>query len=142
MLISMLIQILAACAGVVGSLFFAIGVMRQSVHAMADLSGSYFDWNTHMVTALAAQKADYLFGGGIIVLSFATQLASYLFVADRIEVSARMATLVPWIILVGTIATFFLLRILSRGLAARFERQIKGLLEERNRAALVPKGSA
>lgn len=75
MSLATLIQILAACIGVVGSVFFAVGVMRQSVEAMGRLSGSYWDSNPHMPPMLAAQKAAYLFGGGLIVLAFAVQFS-------------------------------------------------------------------
>jgi hypothetical protein len=57
--LSQLIQLISACFGIVGSLFFAIGIMRQTVEAMALLSGTYFNWNPHMPPALAAQKANY-----------------------------------------------------------------------------------
>jgi hypothetical protein len=77
-LIATLLQLFAACAGVVGSLFFAIGVMRQSVDEMSKLSSTYFGWNPHMINAVAAQKADYLFGGCIIVCAFFLQLVSFL----------------------------------------------------------------
>jgi hypothetical protein len=46
---------------------------------MADLAGTYFDWNRHMVQALAAQKV----GGGIIMLAFLLQLISFLFPSNR-----------------------------------------------------------
>ena len=72
-----LVQLASACIGIVGSLFFAIGVMRQTVEAMARLSGTYWNSNPHMPLALAAQKADYLFGGGLIVVAFVLQLASF-----------------------------------------------------------------
>lgn len=58
-----LIQIIAAALGVIGSLFFAIGILRQSPVAMAQLAATYWNSNPDAVPALAAQKAAYVFGG-------------------------------------------------------------------------------
>ncbi len=65
MLANTVVQIAAASLGIVGSLFFAIGIIRQSVSAMAKISGTYYDWNPHMIKAMAAHKADYMLGGRI-----------------------------------------------------------------------------
>jgi len=56
MSLASLIQLIASCVGVVGSIFFAIGIIRQSVDSMAQLSGTYWDANPHLPKALAAQK--------------------------------------------------------------------------------------
>ena len=71
MALATVIQLIAACIGIVGSLFFAIGVIRQNAQAMARLSSSYFDANPHMPAALASQRAEYIFGGALIVAAFA-----------------------------------------------------------------------
>lgn len=136
MSVSTLVQIVAACAGVLGSVFFAIGVMRQSIDAMASLSGTYFDWNPHMVPALAAQKSDYLFGGGLIALSFALQLSSYMVSESAIAVLPPYSGAVPWVAVPATAATFAVLWYLSRRLAAHFEREINKRLKKRSDAAL------
>ncbi len=126
-----LIQIIAACSGIIGSMFFAIGVMRQTVAAMADLSGSYFDWNPHMVPALAAQKADYMFGGGIIVVAFALQLLA-LFVSPEHFVPVMVpSAAAPWIAITGTGLLFLLLRRVSKGVGRHFEAQILARLKEK-----------
>jgi len=127
----MLIQVIAACCGVLGSIFFAIGIMRQSINAMADLASSYFDWNLHMVQALAAQKADYLFGGGIIVLAFLLQLISFLFPPNLTAVAPNESRTAVWIAVIATVILFFTLRFGSQKLAARFERDINARLKER-----------
>jgi sterol desaturase/sphingolipid hydroxylase (fatty acid hydroxylase superfamily) len=143
---STVIQIVAACTGVLGSMFFAIGVMRQTVTAMADLAGSYFEWNPHMVTALAAQKADYLFGGGIIFVAFALQLFALLVPPGMgVEAAMQPSNATPWIAVLGTAVLFPLLRLASKRLSRHFEAQIwaqlkrkdeilKRELEERQRA--------
>lgn len=119
---SSLIQLIAACVGIIGSIFFAVGVMRQSIESMARLSGTYWDWNPKMPAALAAQKADYLFGGGLILLSFTIQLASFFF--NTSDLSLRHTGLIPWCAAASTLLTFFVLRVFARKVAHRFERQI------------------
>jgi hypothetical protein len=131
MLLSTFIQILAACLGIIGSLFFAIGIMRQSIEAKANLSESYRDWNPHMVPALAAQKADYLFGGCIIVLAFTTQLLSFLVPEEIAVFSNDAAALVPWAALVSTIGLFFLVRLGAKKLSSAFERRITAALRHK-----------
>jgi hypothetical protein len=131
MLLSTFIQIIAACLGIIGSLFFAIGIMRQSIEAMANLSGSYWDWNPHMVSALVAQKADYLFGGCIIVLAFTTQLLSFLVPEELAVFSNDAAALVPWAVLVLTIGLFFLVRLGAKKFSSAFERRITAALRHK-----------
>ena len=118
-----LIQLASACVGILGALFFAIGVMRQTVEAMARLSGSYWGWNPHMPPALAAQKADYLFGGGLIVTAFILQLVSYF--ASAHEVLTRgQARVAPWIAVIATLIAYYVLRVVSRRVAKHYEAQI------------------
>jgi hypothetical protein len=127
-----LVQLIAACIGVVGSLFFAVGVMRQSVEAMARLSSSYWDWNPHLPPALAAQKADYLFGGGLIVLAFAVQLASFFFPSDVSVLTESQTRAAPVVAMVCAFAAFVLLRRVSARTAKRYEVQIESWLKSRN----------
>ena len=120
---SSLVQLIAACIGIIGSLFFAIGVMRQSIESMAKLSGTYWDWNPNIPPALAAQKADYLFGGGLIVVAFSTQLASFFF-SNAPWLSPSASSSAPGIAAIATLLLFLSLRFASRKLAGHFERQI------------------
>lgn len=131
MQLSTFIQVLASAFGIIGSLFFAIGVIRQSADAMAQLSETYWDSNPHMAPALAAQKADYIFGGAIIVSAFAVQLISFLVPADVLVFGETSARLVPWVVLALTPVAFFMLRIAAKQLATRYERQINQALDER-----------
>jgi hypothetical protein len=128
-------QIIAAALGVIGSVFFAIGIVRQSPATMAQLAASYFDSNPYMVPALAAQKADYVFGGAFIVLAFAAQLVSFLFNPTRVAISTRYSAMVPWIAIAASAGVFLVLRRSSRRLASHFERQIRDALSAQAKAA-------
>lgn len=125
-----LVQLLSACIGIVGSLFFAIDVMRQTVEAMARLSGSYWDSNPHLPSALAAQKADYLFGGGLILVAFVLQLASFFFSGEPF-LSQSQSQLAPWLAGVATVVVFFGLRRVAARVAQHYEAQINAWLKKR-----------
>ena len=119
-----LIQLASACVGAIGSLFFAIGVLRQSVEAMGRLSGSYWDSNPHMLAALAVQKADYLFGGGLIVLAFVLQFASFFVAPASVALSVSQALMAPWVALLITIVAFFLLWVAAKRVAKHYEGKV------------------
>lgn len=125
-----LIQLVSACVGIVGSVFFAVGVMRQSVEAMAKLSGTHFDWNPHMPPALAQQKADYIFGGGLILVAFALQLFSF-FASTAPVLTPSQSSAAPWVAAVCTVIAFFVLRMAARKLASHFEHQVNAWLRRR-----------
>ena len=130
MSLAIFVQLLAACIGIVGSLFFAIGVMRQSIEAMGRLSGSYWDLNPHMPPMLAAQKADYLFGGGLIVLAFSVQFSSFFVPAEAMAFFVSQAPFIPWIMAAVTACIFFLLRLLASKVAKHYEGQINEWLRQ------------
>lgn len=126
---AVIVQLISACIGIIGSLFFAIGIMRQSVEAMARLSGTYWDANPHMPPALAAQKADYLFGGSLIFIAFLLQLCSF-FVPTTALLSESSTKIAPWIAGVITIVVFFLLRFAASRTARYYEKQILAWLNK------------
>jgi hypothetical protein len=144
MALSTLIQIIAAALGVIGSLFFTIGIVRQNSAMMAALAGTYFDFNPHAVPALAAQKADYIFGGLFIVLAFGAQLMAFLVTPSAtIAISARWAALIA---IPVTVVVFVVLYRVSRLLASRIGRQVrqaaKVQADAATAAALRPRGGA
>jgi hypothetical protein len=135
---STLIQIVAAALGVIGSLFFTIGIVRQSPATMAALAGSYFDFDPHAVPTLAAQKTDYLFGGAFIVLAFAPQTGSFLAGPSTIAVGAKWTTLIA---ILATIVAFLALYRASRLLASLYEGQIrKAIAKAEAEAAAAGRG--
>ncbi len=126
------LQIMSACIGVMGSIFFSQGVIRQSISIMASVSSTYFDHNPHMVTAMASQKAEYLFGGGLIVLAFSTQLLSFLMPIEIEVFSSEQSRFIPWIAVLCTLFCFVLLKALSKTLTRFYENQIRSELNRRD----------
>ena len=144
MALSTLIQIIAAALGVIGSLFFTIGILRQSAATMAALAGTYFDFNPHAIPALAAQKSEYMFGGAFIVLAFGAQLGSFFANPSTVAVGARCPAAL--IVIAVTIVVFLVLYRGSKLLASRFEQQIrqaaKAQADAATAAAMRPHGGA
>ena len=103
--------------------------MRQSVEAMAKLSGTYWDANPHMPPALAEQKADYLFGGGLIFIAFLLQLGSF-FAPTTALLSESATKLAPWAAVGLTIIAFLLLRLAAARTAKCYEKQILAWLSK------------
>jgi len=131
-----LVQLLSSCIGIVGSLFFVIGVVRQSTEAMGKLSQSHYDANPYQPRALAMQKADYVFGGGLIVAAFALQFLSFLAPSEPRIVSASAIPVTMGIAFIGTILAFLILRIGAGKLGKKYEQKIQAWLaaeEERYR---------
>lgn len=125
-----LVQLIAACVGIVGSLFFAIGVIRQNAHAMARFSFSYWDGNPHMPGALASQRAEYIFGGGLIVAAFALQFASFFSTDTAPFITGIAASAAPWFALVITFVLFFIARAASARLAKRFQAEVEEVMRK------------
>ena len=131
MSVAALIQLISACVGIIGALFFAIGIMRQSIEAMGRLSGAYWDWNPHMPPFLAAQKADYVFGGGLILIAFILQLTAFFAPSHGSVFRPDTVQWVPWIAAVATVLAFLALRVVASRVATRFQVQIEAWLRER-----------
>ena len=85
-----------------------------------------------MVTAMASQKAEYLFGGGLIVLAFSTQLLSFLMPIEIEVFSSEQSRFIPWIAVLCTLFCFVLLKALSKTLTRFYENQIRSELNRRD----------
>jgi hypothetical protein len=123
MSVASLLLLTSACLGVLGSLFFAHGVIRQSTEMMARLAGTYFDANPYVVRALAAQRADYVFGGGLIVLAFVLQLGSF-FASSGPWLSEAQTRWAPGLGAIATGCGFLFLRPCARLLTRVFEKRV------------------
>ena len=131
--VSSLLLLAASCIGIIGSLFFAIGVVRQNAEVMAQMAGTYWMSNPHQVAALAAQRADYIFGG-FIGLAFVVQLGSFFIPLDSAGLSTGIARMVLWLALPATVAAFVLLHLLAAKLARHFQAQINDTIKRRTEA--------
>ena len=78
MLLSTLLNILGASLGFLSAMFFAIGALGMRPQKIMQISSSYWDANQHWGDSIAEQRADYIAGALLLLLSFSSQLAANL----------------------------------------------------------------
>lgn len=78
MLLSTFLNILGACIGFMSAVFFSIGAMIMTPTKIFNISATYWDSNQHWGDSIADQRADYIAGGLLLLLSFAAQLSANL----------------------------------------------------------------
>ena len=76
--LSTFLNILAACAGFLSALFFALGTLHLKTKDIVGIAGTYWGFNKHLADSIASQRAEYIFGALLLVLSFSLQLAANL----------------------------------------------------------------
>ena len=72
------LSILSAIIGFIASGFFAIGAMTMTSTKIFEISSTYFDTNRHWGDSIAEQRADYIVGGLLLLLSFSLQFSAIL----------------------------------------------------------------
>lgn len=82
MLLSTYLNILGACLGFISAMFFAIGALGMHPQNILKISTSYWDANQHWADSIADQRADYIAGALLLILSFSSQLAANLVPSD------------------------------------------------------------
>ena len=60
------------------AVFFSIGAMLVTPVKIFNISTSYWDANEHWAASIAEQRADYIAGGLLLLLSFSLQLSAIL----------------------------------------------------------------
>lgn len=76
------LNVLSACIGLVAALFLCLGTARLSNQAIWLLSTTFWDFNPHVAKALSAQRAEYVAGAALLVLTFVIQLAANVYAAS------------------------------------------------------------
>lgn len=122
------LQIVSACCGAVGSVYFARGVLTQSNQMMASLSKTYWDANPFMPKALAEQKAHYVVGVVLLFAAFVTQLVAIIApVSSAWAGSWALSRLL--ISAIGSGVIYLALLPIARILTGHFEKKIRALLQ-------------
>jgi ABC-type sulfate transport system permease component len=83
-----------------------------------------------MHTALASQKADYLFGVVLIGFAFFIQIVSFLIPSEVQALNLQLARWASWVVLPITACSFLLLRLVASRVAVNFEKEIVEWLKE------------
>ena len=71
-----LFSLAATVAGFVSALSFFVGNVFNTIENITLQATPFWDFNEHLAKSLASQKAQYLTGGGFLLISFAFQLCS------------------------------------------------------------------
>lgn len=86
MVLALLLNVLGLCIGLMSALFFSVGAITMSPAKIQKVSASYWDANEHWGDSLADQRADYIVGAFLLLLSFSLQLVGSL-IPPTVEVA-------------------------------------------------------
>ena len=78
MTLSTFLNILGACIGFMSAVFFSVGATIMTPKLIYKISATYWDFNQHWGDSIADQRADYIAGGLLLLLSFSVQLSANL----------------------------------------------------------------
>lgn len=78
MTLSTFLNILGACIGFMSAVFFSVGATMMTPELICKISATYWDANQHWGDSIADQRADYIAGGLLLLLSFSLQLSANL----------------------------------------------------------------
>ena len=78
MTLSIFLNIFGLCIGFISAIFFAIGALAMTPAKIQRVAATYWDSNQHWGDSIADQRADYIVGALLLLLSFASQLAANL----------------------------------------------------------------
>jgi drug/metabolite transporter (DMT)-like permease len=112
------VTLAAASVGFVSAIFFCIGNAFNSVGKITLLSTSFWDFSEPVARALAAQRAQYVTGGLLLLASFALQvlaaLASSTTPAALPQCLHTWSYLVPAVLVPTALASWWACRALDR----------------------------
>ena len=78
MLFSTFLNILGSGVGFLSAVFFAVGTLRLRTKDIVGIAGTYWDFNQHLADSIASQRAEYIAGALLLLVSFALQVAANL----------------------------------------------------------------
>lgn len=82
MLLSTFLNIFGACTGFMASVLFAVGAIGMTPLKIFKVAATYWDANQHWADSIADQRADYITGGLLLLLSFSLQIAANIVPSD------------------------------------------------------------
>ena len=118
------LQVLSLTLVLVSSVFLIRSVLTADVTQMAALSGTYWNFNPHMIQNLARQKADTVLGFIFLLLSFLLQAVNLLWPMRISEfgVSREGAIIAVITSLVLLLAALSVSRIYANKISGNIER--------------------
>lgn len=118
-------SLLGLGAGFVAALFFCIGTARLGSASLFDLASTFWGYNRALFQALAAQRADYVCGAFLLVISFVAQVAAF-YVPARVSVENLVDEAAIALLAVAALALASVIarRTMLRSATAYFEARI------------------
>lgn len=123
--------ILGACVGLLSALFFAFGTLRLRYKDIVGIAGTYWDFNLHLADSIASQRAEYIVGALLLLLSFSLQLAANLVPPDIGPSFLQQFDAAVLAILLAVSATAFLSWLLVASVSARTQQKVRKLLQSK-----------
>lgn len=118
MLLTTFLNVLGACIGFMSALFFAFGALVMTAEKINIIAATYWDANQHWGDSIAEQRADYIAGALLLLVSFALQLSANL-VPSSIAPSLLQPVGCASAEIVAVIAFLLVLAVLLRNFVAR-----------------------
>lgn len=119
------LNILGLCVGFMSALFFSFGALAITPAKIQQISASYWDANQHWGDSLAEQRADYIVGAVLLLISFSLQLMGSLLPLDTesaifqpIDLTSTQIFTPTAILLAGSIA-------LRYAISKRTQKQVR-----------------
>lgn len=78
MTLAVFLNVIGLCLGFVSAIFFAIGALTMTPAKIQKVAATYWDANQHWGDSIADQRADYIVGALLLLLSFFSQLSATL----------------------------------------------------------------
>ena len=133
--LSSFLNISGAVAGLLSALFFAHGTLHLKNKDIADIAGTYWDFNQHLADSIASQRAEYIVGALLLFLSFSLQV-----VANLIPSTLQPSLIQPFDSAgLGICVVLFFLAVAAYSLCSRIATQskvaVRQVLEERTKAS-------
>ena len=82
MSLSIFLNTLGLCFGFLSAIFFSVGALAMTPAKIQKVAATYWDSNQHWGDSIADQRADYIVGALLLLLSFSLQLAATLIPQD------------------------------------------------------------
>lgn len=124
MLIDRFASIVSALLGFTGVMFVLKGVARLSPDLIAKVAQTYLEFNVTQIQSLAAQKADFVTGAGLVLIACLIQASSLLFLREPFPIyenywqAAGLAVITS-----AVVATVFFG--VNRGMSKHYQEQAK-----------------
>jgi hypothetical protein len=72
--LSAFLNIIGLCLGLMSATFYSIGALTMTPTKIQKVAANYWDSNQHWSDCIADQRADYIVGALLLLLSFSSQL--------------------------------------------------------------------